>query len=223
MSQEPIEIAIKKIAEGFYNLKKKSIPETSKEEFLIGSSIRSINLSKAIINLCSSGFIAESVILLRSLIETSVNMRWVMNGDSTRRVKAYFATIDEPEWLGYWSRSSMGKKISEIGFRKDYYTIVVLACHQYVHGKPESLPYRTMFPTKRSRDFIDEDMMYLISALMLGHVIKALRTQWPQAFPKHYFEHIFNLVGREEDLLSRFLKLKSSGHFILPELSYPSR
>ena len=66
--------------------------------FLVFCMIRAVRLSNAIIHLCKADFTDESLPILRSLIETAVNMRWIMNKDTEERLEQYYTNLRPNKW-----------------------------------------------------------------------------------------------------------------------------
>jgi hypothetical protein len=50
---------------------------------------RALNLLNAICLLCKNGFVTEAMVLLRSLFNLLVNIRWLMADDSEERIKRF--------------------------------------------------------------------------------------------------------------------------------------
>ena len=68
--------------------------------FLVLCTLRAARLSDAIVHLYKAGFTDESLPILRSLIETAVNMRWIMNKNTEERLKQYYANLRPNKWYG---------------------------------------------------------------------------------------------------------------------------
>jgi len=153
--------------------------------FLVLSTIRAVRLSDAIVHLSKASFTSESLPTLRSLIETAVNMRWIMNKDTEKRLKEYYANLDKNKWFGdRWTTMNLKDRMKEIDSKDKselYYDLVVKFCHDYIHGSAGTLPYRHLIP-KVSETFMSADVIYTITSQMLGHVLKALNEYWPGKF-----------------------------------------
>ena len=156
--------------------------------FLVLCTIRVAGLSDAIVHLCKAGFTNESLPILRSLIETAVNMRWIMNKDTQERLKQYYANLAEDKWYGQpWTSVNLRRRMKEIGFKGKlelYYDLVVKFCHDYTHGGARTLPYRRLIP-KATKTSMSAGAIYAITSQMLGHVLKALNDHWPGKFDSY--------------------------------------
>lgn len=160
--------------------------------FLVLCMIRAVRLSNAIVHLCKAGFTDESLPILRSLIETAVNMRWIMNRDTEERLNQYYASLDKNKWYGErWTRKSLRDRMKEIGFKdkegrfKSYYNSIVKYCHDYTHGGAGTLPYRRLISKTPKKTSMSAEAIYAIISQMLGHVLKALNKHWPGEFDSY--------------------------------------
>lgn len=157
--------------------------------FLVLCTFRTTGLSDAIVHLCKAGFTDESLPILRSLIETAVNMRWIMNKDTKERLKQYYANLDKNKWYGErWTRGSLRDRMKEIGFKgklEAYYDLVVKFCHDYTHGGARTLPHRRLIPKTPKKTLMSASPIYAITSQMLGHVLKALNEHWPGKFDSY--------------------------------------
>jgi len=180
-----IQKAKNEIDKGFDRLERK-VAKRPIEIFLVTSTIRAIRLTDAIIELCKRNFTDESLPILRSLIETAVNMRWIMNAGAERRLEDYFFQLGEGNWFGgYWADRKLFDRMSEIGFSRRYYDWVVKFCHDYTHGNARSLPYGLIIPEAKRKEPMSPEAIYVIVAQMLGHVLKALDDHWSGKFSSY--------------------------------------
>jgi len=176
------------IDQGFDAFARKIQTEDRIGGFLVLCTIRAAGLSDAIVHLCKAGFTNESLPILRSLIETAVNMRWIMNKDTEERLKQYYANLAEDKWYGQpWTSVNLRRRMKEIGFKgklESYYDLVVKFCHDYTHGGARTLPYRRLIP-KTTKPSMSAGAIYAITSQMLGHVLKALNDYWPGKFDSY--------------------------------------
>ncbi|MBA7633665.1 hypothetical protein ES703_41236 [subsurface metagenome] len=156
--------------------------------FLVLCTFRAAGLSDAIVHLCKAGFTDESLPILRSLIETAVNMRWIMNKNREERLKQYYANLAENKWYGEpWTSVNLRDRMKEIGFKGKlelYYDLVVKFCHDYTHGGARTLPRRRLIPKAR-KTLMSAGAIYAVTSQMLGHVLKALNDHWPGKFDSY--------------------------------------
>lgn len=180
-----IEKAKQYIDQGFDSFEREIQTKDKIGLFLVLSTIRAARLSDAIIHLCKADFTNESLPILRSLIETAVNIRWIMNKDTEERLKQYYANLAEDKWYGKpWTSVNLKDRMKEIGFKDKfqlYYNLVVKFCHDYTHGGVGTLPYRRLVP-KATRTSMSADAIYAVTSQMLGHVLKALNDYWSGKF-----------------------------------------
>lgn len=156
--------------------------------FLVLCTLRAAGLSDAIVHLCKAGFTDESLPILRSLVETAVNMRWIMNESTEERLKQYYTNLAEDKWYGErWTSVNLKERMKEIGFKgklESYYDLVVKFCHDYTHGGVRTLPRRRLIPKTR-KTLMSAGAIYPITSQMLGHVLKALNDHWPGKFDSY--------------------------------------
>lgn len=157
--------------------------------FLVLCTLRAARLSDAIVHLCKAGFTDESLPILRSLIETAVNMRWIMNKNTEERLKQYYANLAENKWYGEpWTSVNLKDRMKEIGFKgklESYYNLVVKFCHDYTHDGARTLPHRRLIPKVPKKTLMSAGAIYAITSQMLGHVLKALNDHWPGKFDSY--------------------------------------
>ncbi|GAG80132.1 unnamed protein product [marine sediment metagenome] len=141
-----IEKAKEYINEGFANMGGKIEGPTMLDRYVLASAIKTIRFSNAIIRLCEEDFSKESLPILRSLIEHSINMRWIMAKDTERRLKQYLHDLEEKSLGKSWTNVDLLTRMSNIGFKnRDYYDFVVKYTYSYAHVNP--LFYSIMFGT----------------------------------------------------------------------------
>lgn len=160
--------------------------------FLVLCTFRAAGLSDAIVHLCKADFTDESLPILRSLIETAVNMRWIMSKDTQKRqerLKQYYANLAEDKWYGEpWTSVNLRDRMKEIGFKgklEAYYDLVVKFCHDYTHGGARILPHRRLISKASKKTLMSAGAIYAITSQMLGHVSRALNDHWPGKFDSY--------------------------------------
>jgi|Deesub1362A_J573_1020465.scaffolds.fasta_scaffold24783_2 hypothetical protein len=193
--REIIDKAKKHLDEGFNQFSDREIESSQKKIFLVASYVRAIRLTDAIIILCEKGYTNESIPLLRSLIETAVNMRWVMNKDTDKRLEEYFSALQKEEFGGWWTSTNLKDRMKEIGFPNDYYCMVVNYCHDQTHGNARVLPYHYLTKSSLQKPF-SKEAIYSITAQMLGHIIKALDDGYPEKFP--WYKDVWKLIEERQ-------------------------
>ena len=149
------------IDQGFDTFQREIPTEDTIGVFLVLCTLRATRLSDAIIHLCKAGFTDESLPILRSLIETAVNMRWIMNKDTEQRLEQYYAKLAGDKWYGeLWTSVNLRDRMKEIGFKgklEAYYDLVVKFCHDYTHGGARTLPRRRLIPKTPKKTLMSAD------------------------------------------------------------------
>jgi len=178
---------IDKINEGFVKMGGKIKNPSSLERYLIAATLKIIDLTNAIIFLCKNNFTNESLIILRSLIEHSINMRWITNKDTKQRLKGYLSDLGKMQFGTLWCQSDLYARMKEVGFKnKDYYDFVVKLTYAYAHVNASVLEWGMVIddPKLKGATF-SNNAIYSIVAQMLGHVLKSLDTNF-QGFFDYY-------------------------------------
>lgn len=173
------------------------------ERYLVTSAIKATNLSYAILILCKKHLINESFPILRSLIEHSINMRWITHQDTENRFNQYADTMLNFNMGVTWSDKNMLNKMIDIGFPDDYYKLVVKNTYDYSHINARSLPWLIIDGEKNEFSPI---MIYPVAAQMLGHVMVALNTHFPEYFTKHL--EIWEKIEYDANAWEKYVKIK---------------
>lgn len=149
--------------------------------FLISSSSSAEKTADAIVLLCSNGHPNEAVILLRTLIEIAMNMRWVMQEDPETRVKEYFGDLQKPKLGTKWTSKHLQERMESIGMGHGYYEHIVNSCHAVVHMNASALNYGAVLPGYK-KIIMGETTTLATTAQMLGHVLEALNLKYKRKF-----------------------------------------
>lgn len=168
-----IQEAKNKINEGFDKIGRKIDNPTNLERYLVAATIKAVNITNAIIVLCKNNFTDESLILLRSLIEHSVNMHWIMDRNTEERFDEFWSELLETN-SGFWAQRRFDGRMEDIGFEdKEYYDSVVKITYTYSHVSASSLNWDLVIDNVPKKEFSAE-AIYSVVAQMLGHVLKSL-------------------------------------------------
>jgi len=170
-----IKKAKKEIDYGFDRMGRKIENPSFLERYLIVSTLKAIKLSDAIVFLCKNKFNNESLIILRSLIEHSFNMHWIMKKDTTERLKDYISDLEKVDFGGYWTKDNLKKRVKSLGIGEEYYDFVLKYTYANAHVNASSLEWGKVIKidSLKNRPFSPQ-AIYSIVAQMLGHVLKAL-------------------------------------------------
>ncbi len=153
--------------------------------YLRVSTSKAMRFIDTIIFLCKNNFVNESLPILRSLIEHSINMRWIMQKDTEDRLKQYLSDFKEDKFGEYWTNISLLNRMEEIGFmNRKYYDRVVKFTYSHAHVNAGSLDWYEVVK-KLSKNQMSPNAIYSIVAQMLGHIVKALSVYYGNNFNFH--------------------------------------
>lgn len=173
------------INEGFGNIGGRIENAAMLDCYLMAAAHKAIRFSRAIINLCEENFTNESMPILRSLIEHTINMRWIMKKDTEKRLEQYWQSLEKKGFGGIWTNVNLLDRMSEIGFKnRDYYDFVVKVTYSYAHVNAETLDWGEVIMDEGiiSKHKLSSGAVYSIVAHMLGHVLFALNAEYKGKF-----------------------------------------
>jgi hypothetical protein len=170
----------------------RDFPNLRKNIIIEGLGYTSFHIAEAIVLLTDKNFNQEAAILLRSLIENTINLKWILNKDTEERIDLYFQDISEKGFGSTWANRNLKERMIEVGFPEVYYEKVLKVTHSFSHTNAESLDWSnidkdyTLFPS---------EAILAVAYQMLGHVIKVLEDN---ISPKFNFskEIFYNIQGR---------------------------
>jgi len=188
-----IQKARKKIDEGFNKMGRKIENPSFLERYLIAAALKAIKLSDVVVFLCKNNFNDESIIVLRSLIEHSLNMHWIMKENTEIRLREYLSNLGKIDFRGYWTTKKFNKRMEDIGFNKEYYDFVVKITYAYSHVNASSLEWNKVINDDRLKgEPFSAQAIYSIVAQMLGHVLKSLDMQFKGFF--HSYNDVWGQI-----------------------------
>ena len=204
--------AKKNIDEGFDKMGRVIKNPSFLERYLVAATLKAVKLSDAIEFLCKNNFNQESLIILRSLIEHSINMRWIMNKNTEKRLKEYLSDLGKIKFGDYWTKQKFNKRMEEVGFEnKEYYDYVVKITYAYSHVNASSLEWEKVINDRRlGEKFANPQAIYSIVAQMLGHVQKSLDLHFKGKF--NYYNDIWNSIKVDRSSMKEKLE-KISNQF----------
>lgn len=209
-TKDLIDEAFKSIEDGFnkmgMNIKNPSLID----RYLIAATYKIRRFSDAIILLSERGLTDEAIPILRSLIEHSINMRWIMNNNTKSRLKDYMNDLGEKGFGSSWTNVSLVDRMKEVGFNdRDYYDFCVKVTYSYSHVNSSSLNwFEVINHPSLNEERWSANANYVVIAQMLGHVMKALDTKFIGYF-KNY-DYIWNKIKVDPDVRNKFNKVKES-------------
>ncbi|MFH1777495.1 MAG: DUF5677 domain-containing protein [Candidatus Omnitrophota bacterium] len=177
--------ALKNLIKG-EKIVRKNIKKESREKQLFWLCLRIfISHSKAIILLCEKKHNLEALMVLRPLIELTVNTRWSLQKEENLQkfmehteyeFKDDLPKMGEPWTINLW------EKMKAIGFSKQYYDTVVKKLHEVLHCNP-TLIARTHH---KNMTAMDSEAIFSVAAQFSGHLLKVANTLYPNGpFIKH--------------------------------------
>jgi hypothetical protein len=183
--QQVIEM-IDDIDNGFNKFGRSINNPTIIDRYLLASTYKAVRFCKSILLLCHHGFADESMSVLRSLVELSLNMRWIMEKDTKARLKEYMTDLGKKGFGAKWTDRDLFSRIQELGFGRDYYDFCIKPIYSYAHVNSSSLRWGEVIDHPQlSKDGFNPEAVYQVVAQMLGHIMKSLDTQYKGCFPNY--------------------------------------
>ena len=169
------------------------------DRYLIASTLKAMRFTDAIKVLCSAGYTDESLPILRSLIEHSINMRWILNKNTSERLKKYMNDLGKKGFGAAWTEESLLSRMEEIGFNRDYYDFCVKPTYSYSHVNSSSLSWGEVFehPQLKGERFKSEAIFQVV-AQMIGHVMKSLNTRFDNYFKD--YDYFWKQIKVDKDI-----------------------
>lgn len=192
----------------FYEIKKKNRGLTNEDKFMLSLASKGIDLIKAITTLLKNNFNSEALILVRSLTEHSVNMRWILEDKSGKRKEDYLAELDKSNNFEFgvkWTNVDLSRRMEEIGFtNRDYYDFLVKFTYGFAHVNASSIDWRHLL-NKKDRNNFSADGIYPAMVQMVGHILKALNSRHENNFK--LFEKMWKSINTNKDIRKDFEKV----------------
>lgn len=206
--KELLEGSIKEIFAEFEKMGKQIQNPTLVDRYLIAATYKATRLTNSIILLCEDDKGEDALIILRSLIEHTINMRWIMKSDTRDRIKTYVNAEAVKGFGVNWTPVHLNDRMIQIGFEdRDYFDYCVKLTYAYAHVNSFSLRWGEVYDDPRlNRDGWPPDALYQVAIQMLGHIMLALNTQYPEYF-KNY-EELWKKVPVDKDIKTKIEKLK---------------
>lgn len=169
------------------------------ERYLITAADKSIKFSEAIICLCEHNYANESIPILRSLIEHSINMRWITTKEPEKRAKEYMNNDDIKKGFGRpWTNLKLDQRMIEVGFKdKDYFDFCVKYTYSHAHVNASSLDWGITIKEIKNDRWIGEPL-FATAIQMLGHTMKALNSHYKDKFKD--YNKIWNQIKVDKNV-----------------------
>lgn len=173
----------------------RDFPDSRKNMVIAGLSYRSFQIASSIILLCDNHYESEASVLLRSLVENTIKLRWILNKETEERIGKYFQDPDAFEWGKENTGANLKDKMIELGFQDEYYKKVVKVCHSYSHANAESINW---FPILKieGKSGITDGMIYSIVYQMLGHIVKTYHDHISIEF--NFYKNVFKTLENNQ-------------------------
>lgn len=196
------------IDDGFNKLGRSITNPSLLDRYFLAATYKAVRFSDSIAVLCEQGMTDEALPILRSLIEHSINMRWIAHKDSKDRLKQYMNDLGEKGFGAPWTNVTLVDRMEEVGFRsRDYYDFCVKLTYSYAHVNASSLRWGEVFDHPQlSKEKWSPDALYIVVAQMLGHVLKALDTHFKGNFKGS--DNIWKQISVDKDIRKKVEEVK---------------
>ncbi|MFH1723395.1 MAG: hypothetical protein ABII00_02115 [Elusimicrobiota bacterium] len=153
------------------------------ESLMSGGAGRSLALADAVVQLCRQDHPNEALPVLRHLIEMAAVMRWVaVSEDAERDAAVVLDATDDARWEDLWSSERLLERARRGGIPEEEVRRVLALCGDFTRGGRAAVPWAHLFPENLHAG-ADARTVLSLTVRMMGHVLKALDTRWPAAFP----------------------------------------
>lgn len=142
---------------------------------------RAVAIGNALVLLAQNSLANEGLPLLRSLLEISVTIRWISQGNSQARAKEFLDESRNADWAGFWQTSRLRQRMGEFGFPESLQERAQMLCYDHLNGNAQGLPWGHIFDDNKNPGVSAEELLK-IAAFASGHVVKALEVKWPGHF-----------------------------------------
>jgi len=180
------------------------------DRYLLAATYKTIRFCEAITVLCENGLTDEALSVLRSFIENTINMRWIINKDSDKRLKQYLNDLGDKGFGAPWTDVNLHDRMYEIGFKdKTYFDFCVKLTYSHAHANASSLRWNEVFDDPRlSKEKWTPGSLYVVVAQMLGHVLKALDSHFTGNFKG--YDDIWNQIKVDKNFRRKVEKMRES-------------
>ncbi len=142
---------------------------------------RAVAKANALALLAEHSHANEALPILRSLLESVVQMRWVSAKDSARRAADVLAEREKASWQEIWDDERVKVRAQELGFWDERLSRVLSSCREHLHANAAGLPWGHLYAEKDGG--VSRDEVLRATAALMAHAVKALDETWPGKFP----------------------------------------
>lgn len=198
------------IDDGFDKMGKTLNSPSLLDRYFLAATYKAVRFSDSISVLCKRGMTDEALPILRSLIEHSINMRWIAHKDSKQRLKQYMDDLGEKGFGIPWTNINLIDRMKEVGFNnRDYFDFCVKVTYSYAHVNASSLRWGEVIDHPQlSKEKWSPDALYVVIAQMLGHVLKALDIHFTGNFKGH--DDIWKQISVDKDIRKKYDLVRKS-------------
>jgi hypothetical protein len=157
----------------------KSGDEVAKALMILAA--RAVAKANALALLAEHSHANEALPILRSLLETAVQMRWISAKDSARRAGDVLGEREKATWQEIWDDARVKVRAQELGFWDERLSRVLSSCREHLHANAAGLPWGHLYAEKDGG--VPPDEVLRATAALMGHAVKALDETWPGKFP----------------------------------------
>lgn len=144
---------------------------------------RFISHAKSIIYLCNKKQNLEALMLLRPIIELTVNLKFILEDNTEVNLQQFldsakyeFDSNCIPKMGDYWSDKNLFNRMQIVGFTEDYYKTVIKKMHEEIHGSPTVIA-RAYYKNLTS---MNSEAIFSIACQFAGHLLEVANTVYPK-------------------------------------------
>lgn len=164
------------IDKGFSKVGRRLEPGNPVHMVLTGLASRAIAIANAVALLGLNNHSNEALPLLRSLFEISLHMRLVAQ-EGRARAEGFIKEYGEPDWERLLPSASLKERARGLGYAEGLAEKILSLCRPYLHANAAGVPWGHVFAKDRTAEISAEEVMRM-TALVMGHVVKALDLEW---------------------------------------------
>lgn len=203
-----LESSLKEVFSEFEKMGQQIQSPTLVDRYLIAATYKASRLVTSIVLLCENGKAEDALIILRSLIEHTINMRWILKDEPIDKIKTYVNAEAVKGFGVNWTTVNLNDRMTQVGFKdKDYFDFCVKLTYAYAHVNSSSLRWREVCDGPRlNKDGWPPDALYQVAIQMLGHIMLALNTRYPDYFKD--YEELWGKIPVDKDIRKKLEKVK---------------
>lgn len=186
------------IDQGFSRVGRSLAADDPAQKVLTRLASRSIALANAVALLSLNNHANEALPLLRSLFEISLHMRWIAAQDGAARAEQYLQEHANPDWETLWPSGRLRDRVKVLDYPQDLAEKILSSCRDHLEANAAGVPWGHVFAgeSQAAAGMSPEDLMKT-TALVMGHVVKALDLQWGQfAGAEEMWQAAYNVRGK---------------------------